>query len=142
MKRELSAGGIVVRQDDSVWRVLLIRDMNDTWTFPKGLVDGGEEPESAAKREITEETGISGAFTCIETLPPIHYIYTRGERIKKTVQYFLFRFDGKADTKPQTEEDISEASWVTLGEAEKRIGYRQTNAPLLAETTKILARTP
>ncbi|KKW10495.1 MAG: hypothetical protein UY49_C0021G0009 [Microgenomates group bacterium GW2011_GWC1_49_7] len=43
MKTEVSAGGIVVRKRMRIWEVLVIRDMNDVWTFPKGLVEKGEK---------------------------------------------------------------------------------------------------
>jgi 8-oxo-dGTP pyrophosphatase MutT (NUDIX family) len=29
------------------------------WDFPKGLVEPGEDPLAAAKREVKEETGLS-----------------------------------------------------------------------------------
>jgi bis(5'-nucleosidyl)-tetraphosphatase len=51
----LSAGVIVVRSPDQEWRYLLLRVYN-YWDFPKGGVDPGEDPLSAAVREVREET--------------------------------------------------------------------------------------
>lgn len=78
MKTEISAGGIVVRNIRGLWEVLVLQDMNDAWTFPKGKIDTGEMPRQAARREIQEEVGIRDIHMR-RKLPAIHYIY-----IKKT----------------------------------------------------------
>jgi bis(5'-nucleosidyl)-tetraphosphatase len=54
-----SAGVVVVRQHERVWRYLLLRAFR-YWDFPKGLVEAGEAPRDAAAREVTEETGLTG----------------------------------------------------------------------------------
>jgi bis(5'-nucleosidyl)-tetraphosphatase len=51
----LSAGVVVVRQTAEGWRFLLLRAFNH-WDFPKGMVEPGEEPLDAAKREVREES--------------------------------------------------------------------------------------
>jgi 8-oxo-dGTP pyrophosphatase MutT (NUDIX family) len=56
-ERILSAGVVVVRQDQEGWRVLLLRAYN-YWDCPKGVVEAGEEPLATARREVREETGI------------------------------------------------------------------------------------
>jgi bis(5'-nucleosidyl)-tetraphosphatase len=53
----LSAGVVVVRREEGEWNYLFLRAYR-TWDFPKGLVEKGEEPLEAAKREVKEETGI------------------------------------------------------------------------------------
>lgn len=54
----LSAGVVVVRHKGGVWKYLLLRAYN-YWDFPKGIVEGGEDPLAAACREVEEETGLS-----------------------------------------------------------------------------------
>ncbi len=54
----LSAGVIVVRKEGVRWLYLLLEAFG-YWDFPKGIVEEGEEPLSAAIREVEEETGIS-----------------------------------------------------------------------------------
>ncbi len=137
MKREISAGGIVVNRRDHQWYVLILKDMNDTWTFPKGLIERGEMPHVAAGREIREEVGIEG-LTLLTPLSPITYFYERNGRIKKTVRYFLFESSQRARPQPQRQEGISEAKWVLIARAIAMIGYRETNVPLLEETWKSL----
>lgn len=140
MKQEVSAGGIIVRKKGKTWDVLLLKDMNSNWTFPKGLVEKGEDPVSAAKREINEEVGISDVFL-LSPLKPIHYIYNRGGLIRKTVRYFLFSSEGKETPKGQKEEGISDVTWMPLEKAIDIIGYSKTNTPLLEEVRTILYAT-
>src|SRR5581483_8709875 len=53
----LSAGMVVVRCKAGTFRYLLLRAY-DYWDFPKGRVETGETPLTAAKREVKEETGL------------------------------------------------------------------------------------
>jgi 8-oxo-dGTP pyrophosphatase MutT (NUDIX family) len=55
--RVLSAGVVVVRRAQEEWLYLMLRAYRN-WDFPKGIVEPGEEPPVAARREVTEETGI------------------------------------------------------------------------------------
>lgn len=134
MKSEIAAGGVVVHKRSDTTDVLLIRDMNDVWTFPKGIIEKGEDQVSAAAREVAEETGVTGV-SHIAALTPIEYHYSRGGvRIHKTVAYHLFEVREKPDVRPQREEGISEVRWVSMDEAKKTIGYRGTNIKVLEET--------
>lgn len=137
MKTELSAGGIVLAKTQSIWHVLLIQDMNKSWTFPKGLIEPNENPQEAAEREISEEIGLTN-LTYVSTLGTIQYMYRRNGLIRKTVHYFLFQSDTQAPLKPQREEGISEARWVALEEAETLIGYPETNTKLLHKARQIV----
>ncbi|MBI4087908.1 NUDIX hydrolase [Candidatus Kaiserbacteria bacterium] len=56
MKNTKSAGGIVLNSRGEV--ALVQNGPGGFWGFPKGHVDEGEDDLSAAKREITEETGL------------------------------------------------------------------------------------
>jgi 8-oxo-dGTP pyrophosphatase MutT (NUDIX family) len=58
MVKILSAGVIPLRRTPLGWRILILRAYKN-WDFPKGLVEPGEEPIDAAKREATEETGLT-----------------------------------------------------------------------------------
>ncbi|MDD2675882.1 MAG: NUDIX domain-containing protein [Methylacidiphilaceae bacterium] len=53
----LAAGVIVYRWEEGKPRYLLLRAFRN-WDFPKGLVELGETPLAAARREVFEETGI------------------------------------------------------------------------------------
>jgi len=53
--QRLSAGVVVVRREAPGWRFLMLRAYRN-WDFPKGMVEPGEDPLAAARREVREET--------------------------------------------------------------------------------------
>ena len=53
----LSAGVVVVSRAGEDWQVLLLRVYN-YWDCPKGVVEAGEDPLAAARREVREETSL------------------------------------------------------------------------------------
>jgi bis(5'-nucleosidyl)-tetraphosphatase len=79
----LSAGVVVVRFDED-WRVLLLRAYN-YWDCPKGLVEPGEDPLIAARREVLEETGIGE----LEFRWGPEYIETPPYSRNKVARYYL-----------------------------------------------------
>ena len=137
MKTAMSAGGVIVSLIHNQWFVLILKDMNDTWTFPKGLIEEGERPVVAATREIKEEVAITNLIL-LAPLPSIHYVYKRHGTIKKTVYYFIFQSTVRTRPKVQKEEGIQEAQWVTIDKAIDMIGYRETNVTLLEEAWNLL----
>ena len=138
-KTEISAGGIVVRKATAGWQVLLICDPKANWTFPKGLIEKGEDPRSAGIREVAEESGVK-RLRLLTELPSIHYMYHREGLVKKTVHYFLFESRSRQVLKAQKEEGITDVRWVPLAQAIGMLGYPKTNVPLLTRAADILSR--
>lgn len=134
MNTEVSSGGIVVYKANDGWYVLLMKDMKNNWTFPKGKIEHGENFRDTATREIEEEVGVR-KLVYISELTPTMYWYTRGKSIKKTVHYFLFLSKTRQKPRVQTQEGISFAQWVPWKDAEAMIGYPETNLPLLQEAS-------
>ncbi|WP_374345923.1 RNA pyrophosphohydrolase [Phenylobacterium sp.] len=72
------------------------------WQFPQGGVDAGEDLETAARRELAEETGVSSVALLGRTdgwltydFPPEHTgKLARGFKGQRQV-WFAFRFDGE-----------------------------------------------
>lgn len=54
-QHRLSAGVVVVSNSPDQWRFLMLRAYRN-WDFPKGMVEPGEHPLTAARREVREET--------------------------------------------------------------------------------------
>jgi 8-oxo-dGTP pyrophosphatase MutT (NUDIX family) len=56
-----SAGFVLFRHmGESAYDVLMVEQYGETWSFPKGHIEEGEEPLQCAYRELLEETGIEG----------------------------------------------------------------------------------
>ena len=125
MRREFSAGGVVVRRLRGGWRFAAIQPAGkDVWALPKGLIDKGETAAEAALRESAEETGVAAQL--VEKLGDVRYVYTwEGERIFKVVSFFLFRWrSGRIGELPAGMElEVAEARWLPLDEAPRLLAY-------------------
>jgi len=70
-------GAVVVVTDRERW---LVQERPNTgllpglWEFPGGKIEGGESPESAARRELNEETGLDA--TELVSLGVVHHAYS------------------------------------------------------------------
>ncbi len=91
--KELSAGGIILKKEDNKTLILLIKYPSNTYGFPKGHVEAGENLEDAVRREIKEEIGLD-QIEIIKKLGHIdrHSIKKDGTIAEKTILMFLVRF--------------------------------------------------
>jgi 8-oxo-dGTP pyrophosphatase MutT (NUDIX family) len=127
MKREFSAGGVLVRRLKGRWMVAAIRPAGKKpglWALPKGNIAAGEDTRETAVREVMEETGATGRL--IEKLGDVRYTYTwAGERIFKIVSFFLLRYvSGRLGELPaETAHEVEEVRWLPLEEAPKLLAY-------------------
>ncbi len=136
MKYESSAGGVIFAFKNHQILILLIKDKTSNWTFPKGLIEKGENSEHTAQREIAEEVGIK-ELRLIASLKPTQYFYKwEGQLIKKTVYYYVFQNSAEEHLKPQTEEGIMDVKWFPMEKAQEIIGYGKTNKAILDEAKK------
>ena len=129
MRREFSAGGVVVRRMRGRWFAAVVRprrddDRPEVWALPKGLIDPGERGPEAAVREAHEETGVRADVD--RKLGDVRYVYTwEGERIFKVVSFFLLRARGGriGDLPPGMEIEVAEARWVPLDDVPALLSY-------------------
>jgi ADP-ribose pyrophosphatase YjhB (NUDIX family) len=127
VRRELSAGGVVVRRLRGGWYLAAIRPAGKTgvWALPKGNLGPGEKAAEAASREIYEETGLETCF--VQKLGDVRYVYTwDGERIFKIVSFYLFRYrSGRlGDVGEEHAHEVAEARWLRLDRAPTLLSYR------------------
>ncbi len=110
---EVGAAGGLVRHSSGKYLFIEKRGKLD---LPKGHIEPGEEPETCAMREVSEECGISG-HVIIKALEPTYHTYILGgiSYLKKT-QWFLMHYDGSMIIEPQTEEGITRVEWLTPDE--------------------------
>src|SRR5438874_2091026 len=127
VKREFSAGGILIRKLKGRWMLAAIRPAGKKpglWALPKGNIGPGEDPRETALREVHEETGARGRL--VEKLGDVRYTYTwAGERIFKIVSFFLLRYtSGRlGDLPPETAHEVDDVRWLPLEEAPKLLAY-------------------
>ena len=127
MRREFSAGGVLVRRLKGKWVLAAIRPAGKKpgiWALPKGNIGTDEDARDTAVREVMEETGATGRL--VEKLGDVRYTYTwAGERIFKIVSFFLLRYsNGRlGELPPETAHEVDEVRWLPLDEATKLLAY-------------------
>ena len=132
---ETSAGGLVVSgmaeavaQDGSVdlsqIYVALIGRLDRRgrllWSMPKGHVEPNEHQWDTARREVWEETGITGEpFAELGVID--YWFVSDGVRIHKTVHHNLLRYvDGVLNDE---DPEVTEVSWVPVSELIEHLAY-------------------
>lgn len=139
-REETSAGGVVFRLDGGQPLFLLIRDSYQNWGFPKGHVEAGELPETAAVREVTEETGLAdlairGSLDRIDW-----YFRFRGQLIHKVCHFYLME-TGEKTTSPQRAEGITACRWSAYDGAHSLVSYDNARQ-VLRRAQEMLAGLP
>jgi 8-oxo-dGTP pyrophosphatase MutT (NUDIX family) len=118
IERELSYGGVVVRDGDVL--VITPAGRPRVRTLPKGGAQAGESEEQTAAREVREETGVEARV--VERLGDVEYWYRRGGlRVFKTVGFFLFDYVS-GDTADHDHE-VDDAHWMPLERARRELSY-------------------
>jgi len=128
MRREFSAGAVIVRRLRGHWMLAAIRPggrPHGLWALPKGRIDAGESGEQAALREVAEETGVSGRS--MGKLGDVRYTFTwEGERVFKVVSFFLVRYEtGMLGEIPDAfRHEVEEVRWLPLDDAPRVLAYQ------------------
>jgi 8-oxo-dGTP pyrophosphatase MutT (NUDIX family) len=118
MEKEKSCGAVIFRKQKSELEVLIIRQNEGHWCFPKGHVEGNETEQETAAREVKEETGAEvrfiGGFR-----EETHYSPKEG--VEKDVVWFIAApINNKLK---RQKEEIAEVLWTNVVEASALLTY-------------------
>ena len=142
-----TAGILMFRETSGALEVLLVhpggpfwaKKDEAAWTIPKGLIDEGEDPFDAARREFHEETGgtLAGEAVALEPLrqPSGKTLYAwamRGDFDPGLLTSNTFTMEWPPKSGRQQEfPEVDRAAWFSIDDAGRKILKGQ--APLLRE---------
>ena len=112
-----AAGGLVVRRQGGLLEIVVVhRPVQHDWSFPKGKLEPGENLETAALREVWEETGM----TCdlLRFIGHTEYVDRKGR--PKTVAYWIMAAGGGFFS---PNEEVDELRWLSLDLASRLLSY-------------------
>jgi 8-oxo-dGTP pyrophosphatase MutT (NUDIX family) len=138
-KIQVSSGGVAFRQVGERVEIALISvGPQGRWQLPKGLVDQGEDPETAALREVREEAGIQTEL--LGPIDQIEYWYVTKEagepvRFHKFVHFYLLRY--RSGNPADHDWEVNESRWVEIGEAEGLLAF-ESEKKILAKAREMI----
>jgi len=110
-----AAGGVVKNADEH----MLMIYRNKHWDLPKGKMERGESPDETALREVEEECGVK-ELEIVKELPSSYHVYfLKGKECMKHTYWFEMSCKDTAAPKPQKEEGIEEAKWMSKKEVKE-----------------------
>ena len=145
MRREFSAGVVLVRRMRGCWWFAAVRPQGKrarTWVLPKGIVDPGETPSEAARREGYEETGLRAQLS--SKLGDVRYVYTwEGERVFKIVSFYLAHRSGGrvGDVPAGMGVEVADARWIPLTDGPTLLTHKGERK-MAAKALEVLAGDP
>jgi len=129
-------GGVVWRiKNDKLQVQLVHRPRYDDWSWPKGHLDDGESHQTAAVREVAEETGSPVVLGL--PLPTLRYRMPSGDW--KRVAYWAARqatasdraaLNARKPVEPARHEEIDKVKWFDHDVALHRLTRRSDRKPL------------
>jgi predicted NUDIX family NTP pyrophosphohydrolase len=145
-----SAGILLYRLRDGELQVFLAhpggpfwaRRDDGAWTIPKGEIDEGEDPLAAARREFTEEIGVTleGEFVALAPIKQkagktVLAWAVEGDCDPEALQSNTFSMQWPPKSGRQAEfPEVDRAGWFTIAEA--RIKILESQVPLLEELAR------
>ena len=125
MTKEFSAGGIVFKkQGNQITWLICQHSQHKGWVFPKGLIGDtvdNESKEDTAVREVKEVTGIEGKILNDTPIVVQYWYQFKGEKIFKTVYFFLMNEVGGDISKHDHE--MMAVRWASEEEVKSTLTY-------------------
>ncbi len=108
-----AAGGLVFNENNEV----LMIHRRGFWDLPKGKLEKGEKIKECAVREVEEECGLVNIQLDKKICVTYHLYALKSAPSLKPSHWFKMNVTGSPKLKPQKEEDIDEAKWVSMERA-------------------------
>ncbi len=107
-------------------KVLVVKEhgKKSLWKFPGGLVDLGEDLETAVEREVYEETRVKSKFESILTVRHQH-----GSQFGRSDLYFLCLLHATSE-EITIDDEIQDAKWVSPEELRNQTPFPTVLYPL------------
>lgn len=129
-----AAGCVVARPapgSDAGFELLLVHrpravDRGPDWGWPKGKLEHGEHPTTAAVRETEEETGVRAHLGA--PLPVQRYTLPDGR--SKRVRYWSARLEPGEQASTPVPDEVDETAWCTPDQARELLTYPADRAVL------------
>ena len=134
MPKEKSAGVLVFRKSNDRLEYLILHYPHGHWSFPKGHVEGKETEKEAAKREVSEETGIKN-LDFLDFKEKISYFFKKNDKtVYKEVVYFLAY---TKERKVKISHEHQGYDWLEFKEALERLTFDNAKQVLKKSQEKI-----
>jgi 8-oxo-dGTP diphosphatase len=112
VREDIDAGGVVVHNvGDHPWVALVAEEGLSHYFLPKGRCEVGEDLQSTARREISEEAGLADLSFLGELGVYERLNYTK--KAWKVIHYFLFETD-QVTSHPTDEKHKYRCEWFPL----------------------------
>jgi ADP-ribose diphosphatase len=114
-------GAVTIVAVDREGRVALVRQLREATRkqlleLPAGTLDEGEDPLSAAKRELEEETGLTGG-----EWREVTRFYTAPGFCRELMTLFVAEGVEPGEARPEADEELELVHWP-VAEIEQRLG--------------------
>ncbi|OBX22752.1 NUDIX hydrolase [Gelidibacter algens] len=104
---------------------------NDKWDLPKGKIEGKENIEETAVREVEEETKVNG-LKIVAPLETTYHIFKRNGRHQLKITYWFEMTSAyKGELEPQQDEGITEVKWLNPKQIKEAMQNSYANIRIL-----------
>ena len=118
MVKEKSCGTFIVKKEEDLIKIILIRHNDGHWGFPKGHMEKGETEIETAVRETKEETNLDVTIIS-DFLKKV--TYSPREGVIKDVIYYLGIPSGSVKI---DNNEIIDYKWIDINKVEEYIDHK------------------